>query len=273
MQIIDLQIAPGAVNPVINMSQNDIGRQFQLRLFDGTSAYSIPSGTSLSIDGIKPDRKGYSYDDNITYSDNVITITTKLQMTCVMGVVHCKVRMKKSGADIGTLCFNMVVEPTPINENTDVSETELPAVIATAKREAQMATEAADSARSSATAAQNSATNAAASASTSNTNALKSEGYAIGTQNGTPVTGGTYFENNSKYYSEQSAGSAAASSNSAVAALSSEQNAKLSERILDYYVDFVIPRFEIINNRIYVSDPAEAEFMAANNRLYIKHQS
>ena len=34
--------------------------------------------------------------------------------------------------------------------------------------------------------------------------ALVSEGWAKGTQNGTPVASGTYFEDNSKYYSEQS---------------------------------------------------------------------
>ena len=34
-------------------------------------------------------------------------------------------------------------------------------------------------------------------------NGLKVEGYAVGEQNGTPVTSGEYFENNAKYYNEQ----------------------------------------------------------------------
>lgn len=34
-------------------------------------------------------------------------------------------------------------------------------------------------------------------------NGLKAEGYAVGEQNGTPVTSGEYFENNAKYYNEQ----------------------------------------------------------------------
>ena len=45
---------------------------------------------------------------------------------------------------------------------------------------------------------------ASASATSSQTNALKSEGFAVGKQNGTDVTSGSpYYENNAKYYSEQ----------------------------------------------------------------------
>ena len=53
MQSINLQIAPGSVNPVINVSQNDVGRQFQLKLYDGAAAYTLPTGTTASIEGIK----------------------------------------------------------------------------------------------------------------------------------------------------------------------------------------------------------------------------
>ena len=53
------------------------------------------------------------------------------------------------------------------------------------------------------------ANNSAGSAGNSQTSALKSEGYATGTQNGAAVSSGTYYHNNSKYYSEQSAASAA----------------------------------------------------------------
>lgn len=45
--------------------------------------------------------------------------------------------------------------------------------------------------------------------------ALKAEGYAVGKQNGTDVTGGEYFHNNAKYYKEQAAGSASAAAGSA----------------------------------------------------------
>ena len=81
------------------------------------------------------------------------------------------------------------------------------------------------------------------------------EAWAVGERNGVavPSTDETY-ENNSKYYAEEAADSQAA-------ARLSEQNAKASEDILAYYVDFVIPRFIIQNNRLYMSDAATGEFI------------
>lgn len=47
------------------------------------------------------------------------------------------------------------------------------------------------------------ASSASASAGTATTQALKSEGYAVGEQNGSPVTSGSpYYENNSKHYAQ-----------------------------------------------------------------------
>lgn len=48
--------------------------------------------------------------------------------------------------------------------------------------------------------------------------ALKSEGYAVGTQGDVPVTSGLYYHNNSKYYSEQASDSASDAAASAVEA-------------------------------------------------------
>ena len=77
----------------------------------------------------------------------------------------------------------------------------------TAKTAAQTAKTGAETAH---TAAAGSATAAAGSASTANTEALKSEGYAIGKQNGTDVASGSpYYQNNAKYYAAQAQASAA----------------------------------------------------------------
>ena len=55
--------------------------------------------------------------------------------------------------------------------------------------------------------------------------ALKSEGYAVGTQGDIPVTSGLYYHNNSKYYSEQASDSASDASASAVEAGQSADDA------------------------------------------------
>lgn len=84
----------------------------------------------------------------------------------------------------------------------------------------------------SATTATNKAGEASTSATNANTNALKSEGYAIGKQNGTDVgSSSPYYQNNSKYYAEwadDSANSANTSKNYAKGYAQTAGNASTS---------------------------------------------
>ena len=179
MQSINLQIAPGSVNPVINVSQNDVGRQFQLKLYDGAAAYTLPTGTTASIEGIKPDGHAFSYSDAVSVSGSILTVTTKLQMTVVAGRVICEIRLRKSGLDLGSLNFVMLVEESPINENVDPSDTEIPAIIELAEGQVEDA-----------------------------------EAWARGTKNGEPVAStDPQFQNNAKWYAEHVAASLDALSN------------------------------------------------------------
>ena len=87
-----------------------------------------------------------------------------------------------------------------------------------------------------------------------------------------PSTDPTY-QNNSRYYAGLAEDSEDNALESERRAKASEQAAKASEEILQYYVDFIIPRFVIQNNRLYISITSEGEFIVANNRLYIKNAS
>lgn len=278
MQETNLQYAPDGVSPVIHVSQFDSGRQFRFKIYDGSTPYSMPSGTTARIDGIKPDGHGFSYTDKVSISGNTATITTTEQMTVIAGTVKCELRFLNGYDNIGTVNFFMVVEESPINGDTNISETEIPAIIEVATA-----------------------------------NRLESEAWARGTKDGVPVdSSAEQYHNNSKYYSEQSAASATASAQSAAnaslseasalasatnahnselaaatseenaadseeAAATSEQNAKASEQaakasedILAFYANYVIPRFQVANNRVYVTTPAVSNAIVQNNRLYIK---
>ncbi len=176
MQSQNLQIAPVGVRPIIHVSQFDVGRQFKFNLFDGETAYTIPGGTTAMLNGIKPDKHGFSYNDAVSVSGNVATITTTEQMTVVEGSVECEIRFVKGEDDIGTLNFTMIVEKSPINGDTDISETEIPAIIELARAEMEAAADSAEDA----------------------------EAYAVGTRGGVPVTSGDpTYENNAKYYSDK----------------------------------------------------------------------
>jgi len=188
MQELDLQYAPIGVNPVVHISQFDVGRQFKLKIYDGATAYSMPSGTTARIDGLKPDKTAFSYSDAVSVSGNIVTVTTKDQMTVLNGTVVCEIRFSDAyGNDIGTLNFKLEVEKSPIDNDASISDTEIPAIVELARN--QM---------------------------------LNAEAWAAGTKGGIPV-GETepQYHNNAKYYSEQSASSANASANSATASANS----------------------------------------------------
>jgi len=229
MQTINLPIAPGGVRPVIHVSQFDVGRQFSLKLYDGVSAYTPPTGTTIRIDGIKPDGHGFSYTDVVSASGNTITITTTTQMTIVEGTVKCELRLSKNSVDIGTVNFDMVVERSPINESTDMSETEVPAIIELATEQMEnseawaVGTKGGIPVPSTEPQYHNSAKYWAESVGGLTQD---SEAWARGTRDGVPVdSSDETYHNNSKYYSEQASTSATNASNSAGAASTSASNA------------------------------------------------
>lgn len=172
MQEVSLQYAPIVTKPVIHVSQYDVGRQFKFKIYDGVTAYTMPVGTTARVEGIKPDGHGFSYDDCVSVTDNIATVTTKLQMTIVAGSVECELRFSDGSDDIGTLNFTLLVEESPINSDTDISDTEIPAIIELARAQMENA-----------------------------------EAWTVGERNGVPVgpTDPTYH-NNAKYYSDHAGG-------------------------------------------------------------------
>lgn len=262
MEQVNLQYIPNGVEPVVHVSQNDVGRQFQLKLYDGTAAYSMPSGTTAKVEGVKPDGKAFSYSDAVSVSGNIVTVTTKQQMTIVSGTVTCEIRFVKDSSTIGTLNFKMLVEPSPVNENTDISETVLPEIFA-------LATEQMENAEAWAKGTKNGAAVSSSEEQYHNnakywneqTQAIanESEAWATGKRNGINVdSSDPAYRNNSKYYSEQSASNANAASGSAEAAADS---AKLSE---SWAVGNTNTRTgEDTNNSKYWSRQSEASAAAA----------
>lgn len=189
MEAINLDILPGAMPPIVHVSQGDVGRQFQIAIYDETgSAYSL-TGKTLSIVGHKGDGNVFQYAiPSSAVSGNTVTITTEEQMTPAAGKALCEIRIEQNGTKIGTCNFVMQVEQGPadlgslstsalyiidalMQEARDASaEAEAAAETAEAaiSTVTQKATEAAASATAAATSASNaanSATNAASSAS------------------------------------------------------------------------------------------------------------
>lgn len=176
-QTQDLNIIPEGVRPVIYCSQYDNNlAAITFNLYKRDTAFTIPSGAAVLINGIKPDNMGFSYAATAT-SGNTATFTVTQQMTAVAGDVLCELRVRTSSQIIGTLNFILRVEPAPLTDETIISDTEIPLIEQAVDIAANLAeyittaTEAATTATNQANAAANSATAAGNSASSAATNA------------------------------------------------------------------------------------------------------
>lgn len=187
-QEIVLNVVPGGVIPVVNVSQYDVGRVLVFKLWDGDYAASIPSGTTVKVEGTKPSRHAFSYGSpTATISSNTVTVSTADQMTAEAGSVECKLVLTYNSQVIGTAMFILECEVAGVQDDVDVSDTVLPVYMEAGRQ-----------------------------------NMLNAEAWAKGTKDGTAVgSGEPQYHNNAKYLNEQTGAYATAALNSAAAAAGS----------------------------------------------------
>lgn len=159
MQIYNLQITPHGVIPVVHVSQFDKGRELKFKLFEGALPYSIPTGASVKVEGVKSDKNAFSYP--CVFEGNTVTVEIKEQMTALAETVLCELRIYNDAQEfnIGTLNFNLAVEKSPIDGEVSISDTEIPAIINAAREQVTEAENWASEARYYAERAENAAGN------------------------------------------------------------------------------------------------------------------
>lgn len=201
-----LNVVPGGIIPVVNVSQYDVERVLTFTLYDGNSPATLASGTTAVIEGTKPDRKGFQYGSpTVQLSGNVVTVNTSNQMTCVPGTVECKITLKKSTQVIGTALFFMEVEKAGLADETDISETDLPYIREMGLENAYTAEAWAKGTRNGVPVGSGDEEYHNNSKYWSEISAENGEAWAVGTRNGTPVSSSDpAYHNSSKYHSEQS---------------------------------------------------------------------
>lgn len=166
-QEIDLNVIPKGLHPSIVVSQfDDQKNALIVYLYKDNVTWTPPNGSGAIINGIKPDHHGFSYTSNSITGNKVIFNITK-QMTAVAGIVICEVRISKGTEIVGTLNFDIIVEPAPLRDNNVVSNSYLPlvenavAVAANISQYITTATTAAEAAEAAAERAEDAATDAA----------------------------------------------------------------------------------------------------------------
>lgn len=127
-QDVNLNVVPVGVRPVIHCSQYDNNLQaIRFALYKNNTAFAIPSGAAVLINGYKPDNTGFSYAAT-AISGNTVTFTVTQQMTAIAGDVLCELRVRTESQIIGTLNFILRVEPAPLTDDTIISETDIPLI-------------------------------------------------------------------------------------------------------------------------------------------------
>ena len=241
MEAINLDLLPGAIPPIVHVSQGDVGRKFAISIYDDTGAAYTLTGKNISIVGHKEDNNIFQYDiSSSAISNNTVTITTEEQMTTTAGKVLCEIRIEYDGTKLGTCNFVMDVEQGPadlgivskstlyfidvlfekVQEYNDAAAASAATAAQKANEAANSATSAASSARSadsSATAALNSARDAATNASTASYYMSEAQKYSENA-------------NNSANNASSSADEASVSANDAADSASSASNYMSSAR-------------------------------------------
>lgn len=205
---IKLNMIPGTdVPPRAKVSQYEKGWPIYADLYMNNEPWTPPAGSTGYVQGTKKDKTGFIY--QVERSGSRVTIMLTDQMTVFSG--EQRVELIFTSGDnlkIATSNFILEIEPAALQDDTIISYTDIPVTQEISEIVAQIAAEIlADSTEQ----------------------AQKSEAYAKGTRNGSPVpSSDDAYNNNSKYYAQQAASVVSEAASSATAAAGSASAAATS---------------------------------------------
>lgn len=122
-QTYNLNLIPGKVPVSVDCSQYDsLSRTIVFNIYDGTVLKDV-TGATATVRGTKSDNTGFEYP--CTVNGSQVSFDIQDQMTIFCGKVPCEIRLVDNGI-LGTCNFVLNVEPTPLDPNVTISETDLP---------------------------------------------------------------------------------------------------------------------------------------------------
>lgn len=110
MESILLNLVPVGSTQIVHVSQHDIGRQIEVRLYDGFLPYELVEGDYCTLSVRKPDGESLSVYTTCEVGSSHIILTTTEEMDDEVGRNTCEIRLINGTKNIGTLNFFMDVE-------------------------------------------------------------------------------------------------------------------------------------------------------------------
>lgn len=127
-QTFNLDLIPQGVPPIVHVSQYDKGQTWEIHLYENGIVFPVPANTSAAIQGTKPDSTGFQFPAVISAGDNVVMFTLEQQMTVFSGDIDCELVLVNGDDQVATINFILSVEPTTLDDDTVISETQLPLI-------------------------------------------------------------------------------------------------------------------------------------------------
>lgn len=143
-----LDLIPSGDPLIVHASQYDTSaRTLNFELYNGGVAFELPAGAEASINGTKPDGTAFMYE--MTSDGNEVSIDMQQQMALVAGDTICEIQITSGGGKLGSANFILRIERAAIDEDTVISDTDIPIfeeLVTTATEAANTATSAATTA-------------------------------------------------------------------------------------------------------------------------------
>ena len=110
----NVDVSPGQAAPaVFHCSQGDVGSKIILGLLNNGTAYTIPSGVTVTIEGSESNGSIFT-PISATASGSDITFYLTGEMTAVAGPAICQAVLKSGSNILGTANFTLEVESSPM---------------------------------------------------------------------------------------------------------------------------------------------------------------
>ena len=195
----DLDMVPGGVPVIVNVSQYDNAFSIEFHLYSRTGSLDLSSVDSAAIRGKKLD--GHAYSADAAYDNGVVTVTGHVQMTAISGKQTFEITLYDSVEnELNSANFILNVEDAPMDQDDITSDSVIRELFNVTSRADKIIQAASDA-----------------------------EAWAVGQRDGVDVdTDDEAYHNNAKYYRDASISSASAAATSASQAASSASSASSS---------------------------------------------
>lgn len=138
VQELNLNLIPDSLPVIVRVDQYDTGEgRIVAHLYDGKNLYKPAQGATAVIQGTKPDKHGFAYE--AVLEGSTVTANLTQQMSCVGGNTRCQFVVTEPTGRTGTFAFVLKVQDSALADDTDISETEIPVIVATAEEYAERA--------------------------------------------------------------------------------------------------------------------------------------